>query len=217
MNIRLFRFGPQGVLVKFADRLSQASLADSRALIKRLEERPPAGLLEFVPGCDAILLEFSRISDAQLSRLETELRQTKPAEPDAARVHTIPVVYDGPDLEEFAAAKDMRPEDVAAEHCSRVYDVCVIGFSPGFAYLGPLAETLHMPRRKTPRLKVPAGSVGIGGSHTGVYSIASPGGWWLIGSTRAEFFSVDAAAGDGSEKAFLLRAGDRVRFEPSTT
>jgi KipI family sensor histidine kinase inhibitor len=171
--------------------------------------------VEFVPGCDAILLEFSRISDTQLSRLENDLRQVKPAEPDAAPEHTIPVLYDGPDLEEFAAAKAMRLEDVAAEHSSRVYDVCVIGFSPGFAYLGPLAETLHMPRRKTPRLKVPAGSVGIGGSHTGVYSISSPGGWWLIGSTQTEFFSVTEASGAGSAQAFLLRPGDRVKFEPT--
>jgi KipI family sensor histidine kinase inhibitor len=116
------------------------------------------------------------------------------------------------DLEEFARRKALSVCDVIELHASPLYSVFLIGFSPGFPYLGPLDSRLHAPRRDIPRAHVPAGSVAIGGEHTGIYSIASPGGWWLIGRTSTELFSALKARGSGSAEAFLLRQGDQVRF-----
>jgi biotin-dependent carboxylase-like uncharacterized protein len=99
-------------------------------------------------------------------------------------------------------------------HTAPVYRVFLIGFSPGFPYLGPLDSRLHAPRLESPRERVPAGSVAIGGEHTGIYSIASPGGWWLVGRTNTEVFSAAKARNGGTVDAFLLRQGDLVKFLP---
>lgn len=181
-----------------------------------LRDCPPAGILDIVPACDSLLLEFSLPDDprALVERLEREVKRVPPLDAGDAVLHRIPVVYDGPDLEEFAAKTGLRPSAVAEIHSVAPYEVQMIGFSPGFPYLGPLDERLHLARRGVPRVRVPVGSVAIGGSHTGVYSISSPGGWWLIGRTDVEMFSLRQAAGPGREEAFLLRPGDRVCFEP---
>ncbi|MFC3875449.1 5-oxoprolinase subunit PxpB [Neisseria musculi] len=121
----------------------------------------------------------------------------------------IPVVYGGEfgeDLAEVAAFHQTSPEEIVRRHTEPVYTVFMMGFQPGFPYLGGLPETLHTPRRAVPRIKVPAGSVGIGGSQTGVYPFASPGGWQVIGRTDAPLFRLDA------DPPTLLAAGDTVEF-----
>lgn len=136
--------------------------------------------------------------------------------PDGAvpggRVVEIPVRYggeDGPDLEALALARGLAPDDVVALHTAPEYVVHFLGFMPGFAYLGGLDPRLATPRRAVPRTLVPAGSVGIGGAQTGVYPLASPGGWQLIGRTALALFD------PAREPAALLAAGDRVRFRAS--
>jgi inhibitor of KinA len=125
----------------------------------------------------------------------------------------IPVCYGGelgPDLEAVAERAEMGAAEAAALHAGADYLVYAIGFTPGFPYLGGLPAALHTPRRATPRLRVPAGSVGIGGAQTGVYPLESPGGWQIIGRTPFKLFrpKVNPAA--------LLKPGDRVRFRPVT-
>jgi inhibitor of KinA len=123
----------------------------------------------------------------------------------------IPVCYGGdfgPDLESLAAHSGMSASAAAALHSGADYLVHAIGFTPGFPYLGGLPESLRTPRRDTPRLRVPAGSVGIGGSQTGVYPVDSPGGWHIIGRTPLALFRPD------QQPAALLKPGDRVRFTP---
>jgi inhibitor of KinA len=121
----------------------------------------------------------------------------------------IPVCYGGelgPDLDDVAERHAMSADDVIRVHSAGNYLVYMVGFMPGFAYLGGLSERIATPRRNSPRTAVPAGTVGIGGSQTGVYPLESPGGWHLIGRTPVRVFDI------GRDPAALLATGDRVRF-----
>ena len=125
------------------------------------------------------------------------------------RTVEIPVAYGGahgPDLADVAAHTGLAPAEVVRRHAGGEYVVYLLGFLPGFAFMGGLAPELATPRRTEPRLTVPARSVGIGGAQTGIYPLASPGGWQLIGRTALELFDPQAA------EPTLLRPGDRVRF-----
>jgi KipI family sensor histidine kinase inhibitor len=128
-----------------------------------------------------------------------------------ARQVDIPVCYGGafgPDLAEVAGLCALSEEEVIARHAAAAYRVYMIGFSPGFAYLGGLDPTIATPRRATPRLKVPAGSVGIAGMQTGIYPVTTPGGWQIIGRTPKPLFLPT------QENPCLLYPGDRLRFVP---
>jgi len=136
-------------------------------------------------------------------------RAGAPVHGPAARLVEIPVCYGGelgPDLGTVAGRAGLAAAEAAALHAGADYQVYAVGFTPGFPYLGGLPAALHTPRRDTPRPRVPAGSVGIGAAQTGVYPLASPGGWQIIGRTPLSLFrpTLDPAA--------LLRPGDRVRF-----
>jgi KipI family sensor histidine kinase inhibitor len=126
-----------------------------------------------------------------------------------AETKVIPVKYDGPDLGVVAERAGLSVAETVEVHAAPEYRVYALGFSPGFPYLGDLDPRLHTPRRATPRARVSAGSVAIGGSHTGIYPTAGPGGWNLIGRTDAVLFDPRGSAG----RQFLLRCGDRVRFQ----
>ncbi len=126
---------------------------------------------------------------------------------EGGRLVTIPVRYDGPDLGAVAAATGLTIEDVVSRHSAPSYFVYMLGFSPGFAYLGDLDQALRLPRREQPRTRVPRGSVAIAGSQTAVYPVDTPGGWHLIGRTDLCMF--DATR----DHPAILRAGDSVRFE----
>jgi KipI family sensor histidine kinase inhibitor len=122
----------------------------------------------------------------------------------------VPTKYggaDGPDLDEVARRCGCSPDEVVARHTSRAYRVFMMGFMPGFAYLGPLDSRLRLPRRATPRLRVPAGSVAIAGEQTAVYPLETPGGWWLIGRTELRAFDI------GREPPCVFDVGRAVRFE----
>jgi KipI family sensor histidine kinase inhibitor len=124
---------------------------------------------------------------------------------------SVPVCYQdelGPDLAAVAAFANMSPHDVIAIHASATYRVFMLGFMPGFAYMGVLDPRIAMPRRATPRVRVPRGAVGIAGAQTGIYPAESPGGWQLIGRTPLEPFDMTRSA------PFLFRPGDAVRFVP---
>ena len=123
-------------------------------------------------------------------------------------LHVIPVKYTGPDLAYVATQTGLTPDQVVERHASREYLVYLLGFVPGFGYLGDLDPSLVLPRRAAPRTRVTAGSVAIAGAQTAVYPLATPGGWHLIGTTTTAMFDPDR------EPPALLKAGDRVRFEP---
>jgi KipI family sensor histidine kinase inhibitor len=157
--------------------------------------------------------------------LERVLETPVPARADPARTSAaeadpiegaepivVPTRYggaDGPDLAEVAERCGCSPDEVVARHLDRLYRVFMVGFMPGFAYLGPLDERLRLPRRGSPRLRVPAGSVAIAGEQTAVYPLETPGGWWIIGRSALRVFDADR------EPASLFDVGRRVRFEAS--
>jgi inhibitor of KinA len=185
-----------------------------RKLLRLLELEPITGVRNLHPAYCSILIKF----DAMLLRHE-ELEETlhsyiermkKVGLPEPLLVE-IPVCYGGefgPDLKDVAELHGMTPEAVINLHASTTYRVYFLGFAPGFAYLGQLPDALVTPRLATPRRSVPAGSLGIAGNQTGVYPIATPGGWRLLGRTPAAMFRPDRA------EMSLLALGDLVRFVP---
>lgn len=143
------------------------------------------------------------VAESYLTNAVMNLESTERQEPDLIE---IPVVYDGEDLAFVASHNQLTIEEVIRIHTQTVYRVYMMGFLPGFAYLGGMDERIATPRKSTPRTKVPAGSVGIAGKQTGIYPLESPGGWQLIGKTSIPLFDMDA------ESPTLLKAGDLVRF-----
>ena len=166
---------------------------------------------ELVPGMNNLCVELDPAAP-RLEQLPDELlagwRSAKPVLRSSRRID-IPVEYGGaagPDLEEVAQHAGLLPAEVVQRHCATEYVVYFLGFLPGFAYLGGLDPQLATPRRREPRIAVPAGSVGIGGEQTGVYPWTSPGGWQLIGRTTVRLFD------PAWPSPALLSAGDTVRF-----
>jgi|ERR1043166_937216 KipI family sensor histidine kinase inhibitor len=210
-------YGPNAWLLRFADHPGDAAFAQGRALAAELESKPPPALREFTPGFTTVLLEFEPLENpaAVLDELAKRLAAVVVAPaPPAPPPREIPVVYDGPDLARVAEKNRLTVEQVISLHSETIYKVYLLGFSPGFPYLGDLNPKLHTPRLQSPRPQIAAGSVGIGGEHTGIYSVPSAGGWNIIGHAALKIFDA-ARASEGDEAAmFLLRPGDRVKFVP---
>ena len=183
-------------------------------LLRLLESEPLAGVSNLHPGYSSLLIKFDplRLSHAGLEAgLATYLNRLDGVRLPEPRQVEIPVAYGGdfgPDLDYVAEAHGLTPSQVIEQHAASLYRVCFLGFVPGFAYLAGLPETLVTPRLHSPRPRVPAGSVGIGGAQTGVYPFSTPGGWRLIGRTPLAMFRPD-----GREMS-RLSIGDRVRFAP---
>ncbi|MEV0994528.1 allophanate hydrolase subunit 1 [Nonomuraea sp. NPDC050202] len=188
------------------------SLELSHRLDAALRARGPEGIVEIVPGPETVLVVAPGVDQAGL---RARLEQVARAERDRAvagagegqPLVTIPVVYDGADLDSVAELAGISVEEVVARHTGRELVVGWLGFAPGFAYLTGLDPVLETPRLDTPRTSVPAGSVAVAGPYSAVYPAASPGGWRLIGRTPVRVWDV---AGDPPS---LFRPGMRVRFE----
>lgn len=207
--------GPHAVLIQIAEPDTPAMLARARAIVHLLETEQPEELVDFSVAFDRVLLEFlPGIDIAEQAATWTDwFASLTPLDADAARLHELPVTYDGADLAELAERHGLTIAEVVALHSAPIYEVALLGFSPGFPYLVGLDPRLCTPRRANPRPHVPAGSVAIGGSHTGIYSIDSPGGWNLLGTTVTRIFDPERREPDDSAM-FLLRPGDRVKFLP---
>ncbi|MBI4664656.1 MAG: 5-oxoprolinase subunit PxpB [Verrucomicrobia bacterium] len=211
------RYGPDALLFQFADHTGDAAFAQGRAIVAELERRPPPGLREFVPAFTTLLIEFDPEEVPEPSRIAPELaarfEAASQSELPPAPIKEVPLIYDGPDLDRVAQVCHLTTAEVCRLHSDPIYKVYMLGFSPGFPYLGDLDSRLHTPRLASPRTRVPVGSVGIGGAHTGIYTVESPGGWNLIGHTALRIFDPRrAGAGQPWEAMFWLRHGDRVRF-----
>ncbi len=216
--MRIEPLGDCAALISFGERIDEGMHRLVRAACARLEAEPVPGATELVPAFTtvAVCYDPARVGSAAPYRTVAAALAARLAglEADAAvpaRTVEIPVRYGGaagPDLAQVAAHAGMAPAEVVRLHAAGEYLVHMIGFAPGFPYLGGLDSRLHCPRREVPRTAVPAGSVGIGGSQTGIYPLESPGGWQLIGRTPLVLFD------PSRDPPALLRAGDRVRFVP---
>ena len=214
MNFRVEPYGPGALLVRFPNPAHDAAFLHAQWLQQHFAAHPLPGLIETTPGFSTLLLEFDpalRPSPNSLASLLDRLPLPALSAPPPQRVVEVPVHYDGPDLDRVAAQCGLSPQEVVTLHSAPVYRVQILGFSPGFPYLAGLDPKLHVPRMATPRPKVPAGSVAIGGEHTGIYPVATAGGWHLIGRTSLTLLDLDRAAREDRE-AFLLHPGDGVRF-----
>ena len=207
-------YGPNAWMLRFAEKLGDETFARGRSIARELERNPPEGLVEYVPGFTSVLLEFDpQVSAApDLKAVALQLEKAIRVKDTRPRLVEIPMAYDGPDLERVAQSHGLTVTEAVRLHSQTTYKVYLLGFSPGFPYLGDLDERLHTPRLASPRTRGPAGSVAIGGEHTGIYPVDSPGGWNIIGHTPRKLFDPEAAAGDRMDAAFLLRPGDCVRF-----
>lgn len=211
---RFLPCGDTALVVEFGNTIDPVLNRKVRRFSQRLASAHIPGVLEIVPTYRSVLVYYdnllldwaSVVSELSAVAESSEETRTKPE-----RVVSLPVLYGGnmgPDLEKVACHTGLSCEEVIDKHCAPEYLVYMIGFTPGFPYLGGLDPVLATPRLKRPRLRTPQGSVGIGGSQTGVYSIPAPGGFNVIGRTPVRLFDPERA------QPFLLEAGDLVRFEP---
>lgn len=211
---RFQRASDQSLLIYFGQQITLEAHEHVRRLLRLLELEPIAGVRNLNPAYCSILVKFDALKwrheklEEILKRYLGRLEEVTLPEP---RQVEIPVCYGGehgPDLNDVSAMHGVTPAQVIELHSSTTYLVYFLGFVPGFAYLGELPEALVTPRLATPRRRVPPGSVGIAGSQTGVYPVATPGGWRLLGRTPIAMFRSDRGA------LSLLSIGDRVRFTP---
>jgi inhibitor of KinA len=212
-NKAVFRLvGDRGVIVEYGDAISPEINLKVRTMAMAIAEKKPAGIVEVIPTYRSLLIVYDPLTtdlktvEDDLQFMESRLDQLEIPPP---RTVEIPVSYGGdlgPDIEFVAQTHNLTVEDVIRIHTGALYQIYMIGFTPGFPFLGGLPEELDTPRLETPRPLVPAGSVGIANNQTGVYPIDSPGGWRLIGRTPLSLFN------PSKENPFLYRAGDMIRF-----
>lgn len=221
--VRLYPLGDAAVVLEVGQAIAPATHRLIQALTKVLDHHPPLGLREYVPAFTTLtvyydpwvlsqasaVLPYEQMARA-LQYLLSAARATL-ASCEPGPLVEIPVCYGGdygPDLGLVARHAQLSSEEVIARHAAPDYLVHLVGFAPGFPYLGGLDARLATPRRAQPRPLVPAGAVGIAGVQTGIYSLPTPGGWQLIGRTPLRLFD------PGRARPSLLQAGDRLRFVP---
>lgn len=214
----LFPLGDTAVVVKLGDGIDSETHRRVQVLTRSLEAKAFSWLVEVVPAFASVTVYYDPVVlsggyDQVCARIEAVLKSLPADVAFVPKVVEIPVCYGGemgPDLGVVAAHHGLTEEEVVAIHTSGDYLVYMIGFAPGFPYLGGLSEKIEAPRRAAPRLAIPAGSVGIAGIQTGVYPLETPGGWQLIGRTPMPLFRPDR------EVPSVLQAGDVVRFRAVT-
>lgn len=213
-NIKILAAGDSSLLIEFGKIISPDINRKIAAAVRLIKARQTPGVVDMIPAFCSLLINYDPgvISYEEIrERMKTILKIDVKADAARKRIYEIPVCYGGKfgqDLDNIAQHAGMSPEEVIQIHSSRDYLIYMLGFLPGFCYLGGLDERIHTPRLADPRLKIRAGSVGIGGSQTGIYPLDSPGGWQLIGMTPVKTYDPQR------EVPILMEAGDYIRFIP---
>lgn len=219
---QIYPIGDQGITLDYGGEMSEELNLQIFKLYRLLKDWQPAAVLDIIPAYHSISLIYDLIKVKKMADtvsayhfLESKLKETAAAISDQRELFqprkiSVPVCYDislGPDLKELAALHHLSVEELINIHSNQKYRVYMIGFLPGFAYMGRVDDRISSPRKAVPRTSVPAGSVGIAGSQTGIYPFASPGGWQLIGQTPLILFDTNKIAPS------LFEPGDEVEFQ----
>lgn len=213
-NYQLFINSDHSILIEFNGDISEDLLRYILGVGESIEQSPPTGFIELVPAYNSLLIIFEPLEfqpEQASSQIQEAIKQANPVDASNSRTIEIPVCYDervAEDINYVAKNCSMTVEELIKTHSSQDYTVYMLGFLPGFLYLGGLDERLHCPRRDNPRTRIEAGSVGIGGSQTGVYPVASPGGWQIIGRTPMAMLDVEKSPPS------VANPLDKVRFVP---
>ena len=213
-NVKILTEGDTSILVAFKQEISPDVNARIAATVKLLRQQNTPGIVDVIPAFASLLINYNPqvISFGELKkRLEALLKMEVGTDKTEKRVFEIPVCYGGkfgPDIQTIADHAGLTEEEVISIHSSCDYLIYMLGFLPGFCYLGGLDERIHTPRLANPRMAIPAGSVGIGGSQTGIYPMESPGGWQLMGKTPVKTYDPDR------EVPILVNAGEYIHFYP---
>lgn len=217
---RIFPLGDSAITVDFGNMINEAINNEIIARFDELRHDPLPGMIEAVPAYSSLTVYYDVLKvkktipaghtafEILKLQLERRLQQQVQQKNIAERLIKIPVCYDGeyaPDMQHLTAKKNITADEVIQIHTSKTYKVYMLGFLPGFAYMGEVDEKIAIPRKLQP-VNIMAGSVGIAGKQTGIYPLASPGGWQIIGRTSLKLFDAN------KEEPTLLRAGDRVQF-----
>lgn len=211
-NYQILIEGDSSVLIVFGTTISTEINQRITSTVQLIRAQRIEGIVDMIPAFVSLLINYNPLVisyDALKKRLEKILQVETKASETVKRVFEIPVCYGGeygPDLKNIADHAGLSEEEVISIHTSCDYLIYMLGFLPGFCYLGGLDERIHTPRLDTPRLKIPAGSVGIGGSQTGIYPMDSPGGWQLMGKTPVKTYDPQR------ETPILVQAGEYIRF-----
>jgi len=218
---RIFPSGDSAMTLDFGNLIDEAINQQVRALFNQFQNSPFPGMIEAVPAYSSITVYYDvfklikiippgkTVYEWMEEELQKKLQQLLPVDDLPTAIITVPVCYDKKfalDIEEVALLKNIPVGEIIHLHTSNSYRVYMLGFLPGFAYMGEVNEKLAMPRKRQPRQKVEAGSVGIAGKQTGIYPLSSPGGWQIIGQTPLKLFDAD------KKEPTLLKAGDKVKF-----
>lgn len=213
-NIRILTAGDSSLLIEFGKIISPDINRKIAVTVQLIKAQQTPGVVDIIPAFCSLLINYDPrvISYEEIrDRMQTILKIDVKADAARKKIYEIPVCYGGefgPDLDNIAQHAGLSPEEVIQIHSSRDYLIYMLGFLPGFCYLGGLDERIHTPRLANPRLKISAGSVGIGGSQTGIYPLDSPGGWQLMGMTPVKTYDPQR------EVPILVEAGNYIRFIP---
>ncbi len=213
-DIRILTAGDSALLIEFGKEINLETNRKITALVQLMREQHIEGIVDVIPAFCSLLINYDPrvLSYEELKeRMEHLLKMETKTEATRKRIFEIPVCYGGeygPDIENIAEHAGLSVEEVIKIHSSKDYLIYMLGFLPGFTYLGGLDERIYTPRLASPRLKIRAGSVGIGGSQTGIYPLDSPGGWQLMGLTPVRTYDPER------QTPILVEAGDYIRFIP---
>lgn len=213
---KILTAGDSALLIEFEQKIAPEINAQITAFVHLLKGQHIEGVTDLIPAFASLLINYDPrvIGYKDLkARIEELLKIEVSEEAGDARVFEIPVCYGGeygPDIANIAENAGLSEQEVIDIHCSKDYLIYMLGFLPGFVYLGGLDERIHTPRLANPRISIPAGSVGIAASQTGIYPLNSPGGWQLLGMTPVKTYDPER------ETPILVEAGDYIRFVPVT-
>lgn len=208
--------GDSAILVTFGDAINPEIHAQVRGFHAKIEQAKIAGVVEIIPAYSDVLVVFNPLHIpfiSLLAELKKIMEDMQRLTINLPKTLTIPVCYEGefaPDMDFVCSHSNLTQHDVIKLHTAQKYPIYMMGFTPGFCYLGGMDSRISTPRKATPRLKIPAGAVGIAGSQTGIYPIKSPGGWQVIGQTPLQMFQPN------HENPFPVNPGDFICFKSVT-